>query len=153
MSLKIGIDFDHTYAADPETWHDVVETLLDAGHHVYLVTKRHDDGPHVAGEVYEVVTNEIPIVFCGRTGIVYKHDLMVEYHDVEVDVWIDDKPEFIKGPDKIKEDLDQMVYRNFALKEEMALFREYVDHLEDVIQEEASHLWDDLKNKFKHLMD
>lgn len=150
MSLTIGIDFDHTYAADPQVFSVVVELLLAAGHDVLLVTKRHDDGdgPMVT-EVNETVTNDIPIIFVGGTDILYKDEHVRTYHDLEVDIWIDDKPEFIRAPSQIKDELDAMVHYKHMMDQEIAFFKGYVKHLEGVIKDEAQHLWDDIKAKFK----
>jgi len=144
------MDFDHTYAADPKTFSVVVELLLAAGHDVLLVTKRHDDGdgPMVT-EVNETVTNDIPIIFVGGTGIIYKDDLVQERHGVQVDIWIDDKPEFIRSPSQLKKELDDMIYSHHTLREEVRFLKGYVQHLEKVVVEEAKHLWDDIKEKFK----
>lgn len=150
MSLTIGVDFDHTYAADPQAFSQVVDLFLDAGHTVLLVTKRHDDGNGpMATEVREVVTNDIPIIFVGGTDIVYKDDLVRQEHELEVDIWIDDKPEFIRSPSRLKEELDQMVYSKHILEQELAFFKGYVQHLESAVKAEAKHLWSEIKQKFK----
>jgi len=96
MSLTIAVDFDHTYAADPDTFSKVVETFLEAGHTVLLVTKRHDDDGKFAQEVQDIVQNDIPIIFVGGTHTIYKDELVRDEYEMAVDIWIDDKPEFIR---------------------------------------------------------
>jgi hypothetical protein len=97
--MTFGIDFDGTYAADPPTFHRLVDMLKRAGHRCVLVTGRPGAGGH--GEaVRAIIGDRIPIVFAGP-GRWKRH--AARDAGFEVDVWIDDDPEHIGPQVKILE--------------------------------------------------
>lgn len=86
--MQIGVDFDGTFAADPETFRKVVKTFQDAGHVCVLITNR---GKEWGAEVEELVDNLMPIVFAGTST---KRWAAVRA-GYDIDVWIDDNPQWV----------------------------------------------------------
>lgn len=91
--MRIALDFDGVVTRDRYVWCQVVELLLRYGHEVVLVTNR---GPGLADpdrfpekDVREVAEAwGIPLVLCGPRPKASVPD---------VDVWIDDHPEWVHG--------------------------------------------------------
>lgn len=89
--MVFGIDFDGTYAADPETFEKVVDILEAAGHTCLLVTQRTSEW---ALEVEEVIPPTMEIIWAG--GFTKQEAVMQAGYSV--DVWIDDNPYGIFTP-------------------------------------------------------
>lgn len=89
--LRIALDFDGTYTADPMLWHDFVQAARKAGHHVTLVTVRYPTGGAGYPDSAAALMG-IPIVYASgrqkRTAF-------------DADIWIDDMPESIPTLDAI----------------------------------------------------
>jgi hypothetical protein len=77
--MKIALDFDNTFTADPEFWVQFVGAARSRGHSVTIVTSRHHTCP--------VTLGGIDIVYCAFTAK-RKH--------FQADVWIDDSPKHIE---------------------------------------------------------
>ncbi len=87
--MIIAIDYDNTYAADPETFDQVIKVFQAAGHTVICVTGR---TAGVAAEpVYASIGKLIPVILAGKD---WKREA-AEKRGYSVDVWIDDTPEMI----------------------------------------------------------
>lgn len=85
--MTIAIDYDHTFTEDPSLWDFFVAMCLHRGHRVFIVTARHQH------EVLELETPKgVPVIFTGRQ---MKKKHCEEVHGVEIDVWVDDSPQFI----------------------------------------------------------
>lgn len=88
--MRIAVDFDGTFTADPELW---LRFMLDAerrGHDVFIVTFRNDlyDG--------DVLLHEVATRFkTYYTRGVAKRWWCLHHGPGTVDVWIDDTPEAI----------------------------------------------------------
>lgn len=85
--LTIGVDFNHTYEADPEAFREMVLNFQKRGHICVLVTSRHDGTPE-AEEVRKAIGTLMPVVFAGD---VWKAEA-AEAAGYKVDIWCDDKP-------------------------------------------------------------
>ena len=90
--LVFGIDYDGTFSADPDGFRAIVALLLARGHVCVLVTGRSDEAQWGA-EVRRAVGDIMPIVFAGNA---WKRDA-AKRAGFDVNVWIDDHPEYI-GP-------------------------------------------------------
>ena len=93
--LTIAIDFDGTFAEDPEAFREIVEVFQARGHRCIMVTNRPEEWGQ---DVRRLVGDLMPIVFAGRfskTGAAYRHGY-------DVDIWMDDMPHVI--------DMDGVVY-------------------------------------------
>jgi DNA-binding LacI/PurR family transcriptional regulator len=86
--MKLSLDFDKTYTLAPEVWDRVVRVFRDAGHEVFVVTMRFDQGPE-ADEVHEALAGKVDgfIFTCRKAKVPY-----VESIGQKIDVWIDDSP-------------------------------------------------------------
>ena len=144
MSLHIGVDFDHTYLADPETFEKLVDLFHESGHKCVLVTKRRDEGDW-GKEVKKMVGHKMPIVFAGPD---YKKDV-AEEEGFHIDIWIDDSPEFINSPSKIKDMLDNEKWQR-AMKEKK--IKELESKVEDLEQQLHSTI-EELHEAFNDFMD
>lgn len=75
--MRIALDWDGTYTADPEFWDDFARLARARGHEVTIVTGR---GPS------EAIAHFLPIVYCSRTA---------KQNHYSADVWIDDIPRWV----------------------------------------------------------
>lgn len=95
--MIIAVDFDGTYAADPNTFSSVVDMFQSAGHTCIMVTQRSDEytwGNEVRQVLHESGHPLMPIVFAsGMT----KNEAATQA-GFSVDVWIDDNPYGIYEP-------------------------------------------------------
>jgi hypothetical protein len=75
--MRIALDYDGTWTADPQLWTSFVNEARRGGHTVTIVTLRTPK---------EVIDNplNLPVVYCGYDQPKRKH--------FEADVWIDDMP-------------------------------------------------------------
>lgn len=92
--MKIALDYDGTYTLDPEVWDEFCDMMIDNGHEVYIVTAREFEQDNI-----DDVLNtdyEIPIIYCD--GVAKKW--FCHHKGLDIDVWIDDKPQGIidNGP-------------------------------------------------------
>ena len=76
--MRIALDWDGTYTADPELWDAFTKLAESRGHTVTIVTLR--------APVVERVSTDLDVVYCSRTAK-RKH--------FTADVWIDDSPQWI----------------------------------------------------------
>jgi hypothetical protein len=83
--LIIALDYDGTYTADASLWEAFVELAINRGHEVHLVTMRYKNEPV---SVTPLIT---AIHYTDRKA---KRPYMQE-RGYNVQVWIDDTPEFI----------------------------------------------------------
>jgi hypothetical protein len=87
--MIIAIDYDGTYAADPETFDKVIKLFQEAGHTVICVTGR--DGGAMGDIVRATIGQLIPIVFAGPEW----KKVAAKNQGYNVDVWVDDVPNMI----------------------------------------------------------
>lgn len=89
--LKIALDYDGTFSADPAFWVDFIENARKAGHEVRIVTFRseeHDWCDHFdelsswMGVTIHCTDGKAKKYFCSTIGWI-------------PDIWIDDKPETV----------------------------------------------------------
>lgn len=89
--MLIALDYDGTYAADPGLWHPFIAASRARGHLVFVVTMRF---PSEGREVEQRLGPHVDrIIFTGREA--KRRHLERLGHDV--DVWIDNHPEYIEG--------------------------------------------------------
>jgi hypothetical protein len=87
--MHIALDYDGTYTAAPKLWDAFIALAQTQGHHVYIVTMRHDGGAEaLPGSVHAFVNG---VVYTGRKA---KAEY-VKSQGKHVDIWIDDVPRFI----------------------------------------------------------
>lgn len=89
--LKIGVDYDKTFTADPDLWFQFMHNATDRGHKVFIVTYRDDrfDGTEL---LQEVLDNGFEVLY---TRGVAKEFWCAHFGPGKVDIWIDDDPKRI----------------------------------------------------------
>lgn len=98
--MKIALDYDHTYNVDKSFWDYVIVGAEHVGHKVYIVTARHQEKDNIDDRVMEGV----PIIYCN--GVAKRWHLH-HNHNLDIDVWIDDRPDnIIANSTATKEVLD-----------------------------------------------
>ena len=95
-SLTISIDFDRTFAADPALWGEFAEDAAENGNTVVMISRR-PDTPENHQAIRETLGPwaryfaQVMLV-----GDRLKDDAAREA-GVEVDVWVDDSPQFVRA--------------------------------------------------------
>lgn len=89
--MKIALDYDHTYSADPEFWDGFVNLARMRGHDIRVVTAR-DDRFDRTGRLVQL-EYKLPVIYCRGIGKKWYCERFVD--DFVPDVWIDDRPESV----------------------------------------------------------
>ena len=79
--MRIALDFDGTYTADPYLWDRFIEMCRDR-HDIWCVTMRY---PHEEAEI------SIPVIYTSRKA----KKIYCEEKGIHFDIWIDDCPEWL----------------------------------------------------------
>ena len=88
--MNISLDYDQTYTVDPELYLAFVETAIERGHNVYVVTMRTPaETQSMDPALCELVTKVIP------TSRQAKREFVEKSHGIKIDVWVDDEPRAI----------------------------------------------------------
>ena len=89
--MLIALDYDGTYTADPGLWHPFITASRARGHRVFVVTMRF---PSEGRELEQRLGRHVDrIIFTAREA--KRRHVQRLGHDV--DVWIDNHPEYIDG--------------------------------------------------------
>lgn len=100
--MKFSLDFDETVTAAPELWKQFVFLARTLGHEVYIVTCRSEEfdnlEEHKVADFAQQFLPEIPVIF---TSGHEKDAYCRKYHDLEIDVWIDDNPQWVGKKDPV----------------------------------------------------
>lgn len=81
--MRIALDYDGTYTADPVFWDCVVALAAQHGHEITIVSMRHLHEPlEVAG---------CEVIYTGRRAKVPHMEELGQ----KVDIWIDDSPHWL----------------------------------------------------------
>lgn len=102
--MKIALDYDGTYSADPLMWDRFIHHAWSCGHEVRIVTARDErfDRTSALAELEQ----RIPVIYCRGVA---KQWYLTHFGDGFVpDIWIDDRPQSIFAnsefaPDKLAE--------------------------------------------------
>ncbi len=89
--MKLALDYDDTFTADPEFWREMIMLARKYGHKTYIVTLRcpvQDVIPEAEDLLYN---HEVDIIYCNGEA---KKEVTDKLGHV-FDIWIDDKPEVI----------------------------------------------------------
>ena len=81
--MRIALDYDNTYTADPPLWDLFITQPAQRGHQVVCVTMRH---PHEPAPIANC-----DILYTGRKA----KRAWASSLGMEFDIWIDDSPEYI----------------------------------------------------------
>lgn len=86
--LKIAIDYDNTYTADPELWDLFIVWAKRRGHIVFIATAR--SATRDINDQLRALQTVVPVYFCDGVA---KRFWCLHFGPGNVDIWIDDKPE------------------------------------------------------------
>lgn len=87
--MNLALDYDGTYTADPVLWNAFVKNAVERGHNVYVITMRKDDQlDEVRKNLQHLVTDIVNTSHKGKKPF-------VENIGLDIDVWIDDVPEYL----------------------------------------------------------
>lgn len=91
--MKIALDYDQTYTADPSLWRNFIAMAMGNNHDVRIVTHRHEELDKIEDTPFDIKIIYTDGVakkwYCEHRGDLWTPD-----------VWIDDKPRgiFENGP-------------------------------------------------------
>ena len=103
--LLIAVDYDGTYSADPQTFATVITEFIQAGHTCIMVTARDKKD-----QVKLLKGLDIKVYY---TSGVFKDPYMRKEHDLDVDIWIEDRPQGVgKTDDWLFDDNRKEWYRD-----------------------------------------
>lgn len=109
-SLVIAIDFDSTFTADPELFKAFIGLMKARGHRPIMVTARPEE--HGMDEAPKAAVGHLmPIIFSAGD---WKANA-AEEAGYEVDIWIDDLPQFCKPPLSMREMIENFRKNNHLI--------------------------------------
>ena len=95
-AMTLSIDFDRTFAADPKLWGEFARKAVADGNTVVMVSRR-PDTPENQQEVGETLGDYreafAQVLLVGDR----LKDEAAREAGVEVDVWVDDSPQFVRS--------------------------------------------------------
>ena len=102
-SMTISIDFDRTFTADPPMWGKFARQSAEAGNRVVMVSRRPntpDDQAEVEGTLGEYKDAFSDVLLVGDA----MKDEAAKAAGINVDIWIDDSPQFIRSESRAAPD-------------------------------------------------
>lgn len=111
MSLKIALDYDLTYTADPKLWNNFIDDATEKGHDIRIVTARSPKHDNIGNRV-----GDVPVIYCDGVAKRFHCTWFADDGAGWIpDIWIDDKPDAVDNNSK-------------ATREILATWREERDH-------------------------
>ncbi len=95
-AMTISVDFDRTFAADPALWGEFARQSAAAGNRVVMVSRRPDtpeNQDHIAQTLGDYREAFDAVLLVGER----LKDEAAREAGVEVDVWVDDSPQFVRS--------------------------------------------------------
>lgn len=80
--MRIALDYDGTYTADPALWYTLILAARQCGHEVVCITMRYPTEP---------IEVPVPVIYTSRQAKV----AFMEERGEKVDIWIDDSPHWL----------------------------------------------------------
>ena len=97
-ALTISMDFDRTFAADPQLWGEFARKAVEDGNTVVMISRRPEaDREEVISSLGEYAESFSQVLLVG--GDTMKGDA-AQAAGIEVDVWVDDSPQFIRSAEQ-----------------------------------------------------
>jgi HK97 family phage portal protein len=94
-AMTVSIDFDRTFAADPQLWGEFARKAVADGNRVVMISRRPEsDREEVISSLGDYAESFSDVLLVG--GDTLKADAAQEA-GISVDVWVDDSPQFIRG--------------------------------------------------------
>ena len=94
--MNIAIDFDDCYTKDHRMWREFISTAHYRGHKVYIVTARYKEEEPVQA----VLPGSCELIYTERNA---KRPFLRDKLGVTIDIWIDDRPEYVDNEYEDKE--------------------------------------------------
>jgi HK97 family phage portal protein len=95
-AMTISVDFDRTFAADPQLWGEFARQSAAAGNRVVMVSRR-PDTPENQDEIAQTLGDYREafdaVLLVGER----LKDEAAREAGIAVDVWVDDSPQFVRG--------------------------------------------------------
>jgi hypothetical protein len=95
-AMTISVDFDRTFAADPQLWGEFARQSAAAGNRVVMVSRR-PDTPENQDEIAQTLGDYREafdaVLLVGER----LKDEAAREAGIEVDVWVDDSPQFVRA--------------------------------------------------------
>jgi len=99
-ALTLSIDFDRTFSADPQLWGEFARKAVADGNTVVMVSRRED-----TPEDRQTVTDTLGDYADAFSQVLLVGDRLkdeaAKEAGVEVDVWVDDSPQFIRSEPEV----------------------------------------------------
>jgi HK97 family phage portal protein len=94
-AMTVSIDFDRTFAADPQLWGEFARKAVADGNRVVMISRRPEsDREEVISSLGDYAESFSDVLLVG--GDTLKADA-AQAAGISVDVWVDDSPQFIRG--------------------------------------------------------
>ncbi len=92
--MKIGLDYDKTYSLDKTFWDSFIILCAFNDVDIYLITARHPEKDKLTDVQLSPDIRKYfkDIIYCNGVA---KRWHVLHNHDLEIDVWIDDRPDNI----------------------------------------------------------
>ena len=96
-AMTVSIDFDRTFAADPQLWGEFARKAVADGNRVVMISRRPEsDREEVISSLGDYAESFSDVLLVG--GDTLKADA-AQAAGISVDVWVDDSPQTIKPPE------------------------------------------------------
>jgi HK97 family phage portal protein len=94
-ALTISIDFDRTFAADPALWGEFARKAVADGNRVVMISRRPEaDREEVISSLGDYAEAFSDVLLVGSDTL---KDDAAQAAGIDVDVWVDDSPQFIRS--------------------------------------------------------
>jgi hypothetical protein len=95
-AMTISVDFDRTFAADPQLWGEFARQSAAAGNRVVMVSRR-PDTPENQDEIAQTLGDYREAFDAVLLVGEQLKDEAAREAGIAVDVWVDDSPQFVRG--------------------------------------------------------
>jgi HK97 family phage portal protein len=94
-SMTISVDFDRTFAADPRLWGEFARKAVADGNRVVMISRRPEaDREEVISSLGDYAEAFSDVLLVGSDTL---KDDAAQAAGIDVDVWVDDSPQFIRS--------------------------------------------------------
>jgi HK97 family phage portal protein len=94
-AMTISVDFDRTFAADPQLWGEFARKAVADGNRVVMISRRPEaDREEVISSLGDYAEAFSDVLLVGSDTL---KDDAAQAAGIDVDVWVDDSPQFIRS--------------------------------------------------------
>lgn len=91
--MRIALDYDGTYSADPRLWEEFITSVNKFGHSIYIVTMRCPNEHPIIESLFRNHLSVTNIIYTSKLA----KKLYVDKLGIPMDIWIDDSPHFVNS--------------------------------------------------------